>query len=692
MNHRLGSDVGGTFTDLACLDPTTRRVSIGKVLTTADDPGLGVMAGSSGILDRQGVAFANVHQIVHGTTLVANALIQRIGAPTGLIADDGFIDVLETGVENRYDMFDLLLERPEPIVPRRLRFGIGARTAPDGTLLIPVDRAELEGIAHAFRTDGVEAVAVCMLNAFRNPTAERAVRDLLVELLPGVPVTLSSEVAPEIREFQRASTAVANACVQPMVDGYLGRLEAALHGQGFVRPLFVMLSEGGIGTVGTARAAPVRLVESGPAAGAMAAAAIARTCGIDRGLAFDMGGTTAKLCLLMDGKPLRAYATEVARLKRFTKGSGLPLRIPTVELIEIGAGGGSIARIGTSGLLSVGPMSAGAVPGPACYDQGGADATVTDANVVAGFLDPDAFLGGRMRLDRTAAERALHDNVAAPLGIDSDRAAAAVQEVVNENMAQAARIHAVEHGEDPRRHTLIAFGGAGPGHAWRVAEMLKLERFIVPMAAGVMSAIGMLVTPPAIELSRSTGGRLASLDLDEIDNLLADLEHRGRATLGDAGVDTGLIRTRRFAECRYAGQAYEVQTALPDGALADCGWRAIAEAFETRYAELYGRTLPGGRVEALTWRVQAEGPTPATGIALERRNGRPPRDESQRSAYFHGRGRIACRVVDRYGLKPGDGMRGPALIEEDESTTVVGPGASVIVDEHGNLVVAMGEA
>ncbi len=606
----LGADVGGTFTDLALMDRDTGKVIIGKVLTTPEDPARAVLEGATALLERGGVSFDRLQRMVHATTLVANTLIQRVGALVALITTDGFVDCLETGVENRYDLFDLMMERPAPLVPRRLRFGIGERTTADGERIRPVDRAEIEGIAERLRAEGVEAVSVCLLNAFRNPGGEREGRDLLVDLVPDVPVTLSSDVAPEIREYQRASTAVANAYVQPMVRKYLTHLEDRLRDSGLATPLFVMLSEGGINTVATACSAPIRLVESGPAAGAMAAAAVSRDAGIDRALSFDMGGTTAKLCLILNGAPMRGYKTEVARLRRFKRGSGMPLMIPAVELVAIGAGGGSIARLTDAGLLRVGPMSAGADPGPACYGRGGAEPTVTDADLITGYIDPESFLGGRMRLDRAAAERAMK-----ALGDRMDRsvqdAAVAIQEVVNENMALAARMHAVERGEDPRRFTLIAFGGAGPVHAWRVADILKIERFVVPLGAGVASAAGLLVSPPAIELSASRVGRFLDMDLADVDGLLAELSRSAESILAQAGVTPEDMTVQRLAECRYVGQAYEVQVALPDGSLVKTGADRLVQLFEDRYRELYGRVLPGGVVEALTWRVHVRGPAPA---------------------------------------------------------------------------------
>jgi len=683
---RLGVDVGGTFTDLARVDPATGLITIGKVLTTPEDPGNAILEGGRGLLERHGEGFAALAHMVHATTLVANTLIQRAGARVALICNDGFIDVLDTGVEMRFDLFDLNFRRPDPLVPRHLRFGIGERTAADGTRLRPVDAAEIRTIAAGLAGQGIEALAVVLLHAYRNPAAEREVRALLATALPGIPVTLSSEVAPEIREWPRSSTAVANAYVQPLVQHYLTGLETRLRSGGLANPLFIMLSEGGIGTVSTVKAAPIRLVESGPAAGAIAAAAVAREAGLSHALAFDMGGTTAKLCMIVDGQPMRSYHTEVARLDRFKRGSGLPLKIPAIELIEIGAGGGSIAHFDAANLLRVGPRSAGAVPGPACYGRGGSEPTVTDADLVTGYLDPDAFLGGRMALDREAAGHALAGHIGGRLGLDALRSAIAVQEIVNESMASAARVHVVEHGDDPRRFALIAFGGAGPVHAWRIASILKLPMVIVPPAAGVMSAVGLLATAPAIELARSHVGKIALLDLAAVASLLAELEAEALATLVEASVPAAAVRFRRLAECRYVGQAYEVQVELPEAGLTIA---ELGQRFETRYRALYGRTLPGGTIEALTWRLQAEGPAPAERFRLDRPAATGAQEKGRRDAYFPGHGMMSCRVLDRYALAVGDRCDGPLLVEEDETTTVIGPGAVLEIDAARNLVIRL---
>ena len=687
---RLGVDVGGTFTDFAAGDPSTGRIAIGKAPTTPDDPGAAILEGGAEVLERLGASFADLDCLIHATTLVANALIQREGARVALITTAGFEDTLDIGVEKRYELFDLAFRRPPPLVPRRLRFGLSERTDVHGARIRPVDPDQVGAIAAELGRHGIEAVAVCLLHSYRNPAAEQEVDALLARLAPGLPVTLSSKVAPEIREFPRSSTAAANAFVQPPVKRYLARLEDSLRQRGMEGSLFLMMSEGGLCTPEVASAAPIRLVESGPAAGVIAATRVASAAGLRRAMAFDMGGTTAKLCLIVDASPVLTHSTEVARLQRFTRGSGLPLAIPSVELIEIGAGGGSIAGYDAAGLLRVGPRSAGAVPGPACYGRGGTEPTVTDADFVLGRLDAGSFFGGRMRLDRDAAETALRAHVGHRNGLDAQAAATAVSEMVDETMATAARIHAVEHGEDPGAFTLIAFGGAGPLHAWRIASILRMREVIVPAGAGVMSALGLLAAEPAIELSRSHVGAVVSLDLAVVDATLHALEVEARGVLGQAGIAEPGVTVTRSVACRYRGQAYEIGVALPPGKLADLAPGGIEAAFGARYRELYGRTLPGGEVEALTWRVAAsrrgggELHTPA------KRAGTGPVLKGTRPCWFAGHGMTQARVLDRYALAAGDAFDGPVLVEEDETTTLAGPGARLTVDGAGNLVMALG--
>ncbi len=475
---RLGVDIGGTFTDVA-LELGERRWSA-KILTTPDAPERAVIEVIHRVLAEAGLGPADLSIIIHGTTLATNAIIERKGAKTALLTTEGFRDTIEIRHENRFEQYDVNIDLPSPLVPRRLRLPVRERIDAQGRVLAPLDEAGVATLAGRLMAEAIEAVAVGFLHSFTNPAHERRAGEILAEHLPGVPVTLSSDVSPEMREYERFSTACANAYVQPLIGRYLANLETLLRREGFACPLFLMLSGGGLTAIETAIRFPVRLVELGPAGGAIFAADIARRCGLDKVLSYDMGGTTAKICLIDDEKPQTSRAFEVARIYRFKKGSGLPLRIPVIEMVEIGAGGGSIARVDRLKRITVGPDSAGADPGPACYGSGGAAPTVTDADLVLGRLDPAGFSGGRMALDRTAAETALRREVAEPLDLALELAALGVSEIVDENMANAARVHAIESGKDARGRTLVAFGGAAPLHAARLAEKLGLERVVVP--------------------------------------------------------------------------------------------------------------------------------------------------------------------------------------------------------------------
>src|SRR6185503_16271130 len=492
MSARIGVDIGGTFTDLVVIDERTGAIRVGKVLTTAKDPAHGVEQGVQTLLDEARVAPARVRAVVHGTTLATNALIERKGARTALLTTAGFRDALEIGREGRYDMYDLLIDPPAPLVPRHLRFEVPERLLPDGSVLRPLDEAAARRVISQLVDAGVEALAICLLHAYLNPAHERRLAELVRQAAPHLAVSCSSDVVPEIREYERTSTTTANVYVVPLMARYLEDLERRLAGLGVPGQLYVMQSSGGIALPPLARRLPIRLVESGPAAGALAAAQAARERGDARLLSFDMGGTTAKACVIDGGAPLVAREFEVARADRFKKGSGLPIRVPVIEMIEIGAGGGSLARVDRMGLLKVGPDSAGADPGPACYNLGGKVPTVTDADLLLGYLDPGFFLGGRMRLDTEAARRAVEEKVARPLGFDVTQAAWAIHRVVNENMAAAARIHGIERGKDLRAYPLFAFGGAGPVHGWHVGRILRVPRVLVPFAAGAASALGLL--------------------------------------------------------------------------------------------------------------------------------------------------------------------------------------------------------
>jgi len=687
----VGVDIGGTFTDLMLLDESGQAF-IGKVLTT-DDPSVGVeevLGQTLAKLDRRA---DSIRHLVHGTTLVTNAIIERKGARTALITSAGFRDSIEIGREHRYELYDLDLEHPKPLVPRHLRFSVPERTWADGTQDVELDEEHTARLVRELSAAGIEAMAICFLHSYANPVAEARARAVIENTAPGLRVSLSSEVVPEIGEFERASTTIANVYVRPLVESYLNGLRRRLAQIGFEGRLFIMLSSGGVATLDTCVRHPIRLLESGPAAGALAAASVGQAIGCDSLLSFDMGGTTAKLSVVDDGEPLVTHDFEVDRRYRFKKGSGLPVRVPVIEMIEIGAGGGSIARIDSLGLLKVGPESAGANPGPVCYARGGRAPTVTDADLVLGYLDPDYFLGGEMRLEVGAAEEALAESIGAGLDMSVPEAAWGVHQVVNEAMANAARVHVVERGKNPRALPVVAFGGAGPVHGYGVAELLGCPELVLPYGAGVTSAMGLLVAPLAFDFVRSYYGRLDQMDWEEVNGIFEDMERQGTGLLADSGSDQ--ITHTRTADIRYVGQGHTIRVPIPDGVLSDLRRPAINEEFDRVYRSLYGREGPPVGLEALTWRVVSRGPRPDRAVTHHPGDGRAGDAEAarkgERPAYFGSKGGyIPTPVYDRYRLGPGYSLTGPAIIEERESTAIIGPGGRVRVDEGLNIVVTLG--
>jgi N-methylhydantoinase A len=680
---RIGVDIGGTFTDLVLL-VEDRVAGVVKTLTTPADPSLAVAEGVARLLGE--VPSAAVREVVHGTTLVSNALIERRGAVTCLVTTRGVRDALAIRREHRYDLYDLFLELPEPLVPRRRRWEVAERVLADGTVDRPLDDAEVRRLARRARREGVEAVAVCFLHAYRHPEHERRAAAILAGELPHVPVSASSDVVPELSEYVRASTTVANAYVRPLMDRYLGTLQGRLAAAGLRAPLHLMLSTGGLAGVETGRRFPVRLAESGPVAGAIGAAFLGQAAGERDVLAFDMGGTTAKACLVEAGQPLLAREHEVARVHRFAPESGLPLRVPVVDLIEVGAGGGSIARVDRLGLPRVGPSSAGAEPGPACYGRGGDQPAVTDADLLLGYLDPAFFLGGEMALDVDAAGAAV-GRLARALDLDVPRAAAGIHQVVNESMAAAARMHAIERGRDVRRFALVATGGAGPVHAWSVARRLGIRRLVLPPAAGVASAFGMLTAPPAFDFARSLPAPLGEVDWPAVRRWLAGVRREGAAHLRRAGVAAGDVAVQLSADVRYRGQGEGITVAL-GGELSRRPARQVREAFEAAYVALYGRRPPGVEPEALTWRVRVAGPRPAPAAGLAAAGGGGPARKGRRPVWAEERGAfVEADVWDRYRLAPGQVLRGPAVVEERESSAVIGPGGRAAVGGSGSLLV-----
>lgn len=680
---RLAVDIGGTFTDLA-LEQGTRRTTA-KVLTTPQAPERGVMAGMKLILGRTGLSPADIALVIHGTTLATNAMIERKGARTALITTEGFRDVLALGNESRYDQYDLNIALPEPLVPRHLRFTVRERLDNEGRVLLPLDEGGVRDLVPVLRREEVQSVAVGFIHGFVNPTHERRVAAILAEHLPDMPVSLASDVSPEMREWERFSTTVANAYVQPLMARYLRRLESDLRSIGVTSPLFMMLSGGGLATVDTACRFPIRLVEGGPAGGAIFCAGVARQCGFASVLSFDMGGTTAKICLIDDYTPQSSRAFEVARVGRFKKGSGLPLRIPVVEMVEIGAGGGSLAHLDTLGRIAVGPQSAGADPGPACYGRGGIHPAVTDANLVLGRYDQQHFAGGSLALDPDAAHRAVAADVGAALGLDTAMAALGVVEVVDENMANAARVHAIESGKACEGRTLIAFGGGGPVHATRIAEKLGIRRVLVPSGAGVGSAIGFLRAPIGFEVVRSFYQRLSRFDIARVSAMLAAMAREAADVVaqGSFGAPT---RETRLAYMRYVGQGHEIAVPLPVRHLSGDDVAVIRAAYDAEYTKFYNRPVPGSDIEVMSYAVTVATVVPATdGKAAEPLPFRAV-PAGTRKVLDTATGAISdWSVYARETLAPGACFEGPAIVTEAETSALAGPGWTGSVTAEGYI-------
>ena len=720
---RLAVDVGGTFTDVALeTGGGGEGLVTAKVLTTPDAPEAGVVAAVGEAVRAAGIAPGEVGLLIHGTTLATNALIERTGAKTALLVTEGFRDSVEMALENRFEQYDISIDRPAPLVPRHLRWPVTERMNYRGEVLVPLDEASVHALVPRFERNGIEAVAVGLLHSYANPAHERRVGEILAAALPELRITLSSEVCPEIREYERQSTACGNAYVQPRMSGYLTRLESELRSMGLRCPLLLMTSGGGLTTLDNATRFPIRLVESGPAGGAILATEIARECGGENAVSFDMGGTTAKICLIDGYEPQTTRTFEVARAYRNLKGSGLPVRIPAIEMVEIGAGGGSIAGVDEMGRLNVGPASAGADPGPACYDRGGERPTVTDADVVLGRIDPAEFAGGAVRLASERAVRSIRGAVGEPLDLTDPLAALSVSEMVDENMANAARVHAVEWGKDISARTMIAFGGAAPLHAARLAQKLDVSRVIVPTGAGVGSAIGMLRAAVSYEVVRSRYLRIADFDPGAVNALLAEMREEAREVVVAGAGDDGGLDEARHAYMRYVGQGHEIVVPLPVRPLAAGDRETLAEAFDAEYARLYGRTIPGQEREILSWTltVTARKPSlPPTSRSLppsEEGGASPPPepeaggpDTGTGASVVTGTGRMgddfatarlpnrrlfdpvladyaAAAVHRRERLGPEDALVGPAVIVEDQTTTVVPEGFRATVDPLGYLV------
>lgn len=687
--YGLGIDIGGTFTDIVLYDARTDTQFSHKQLTTPDDPTNGVMDGITHLLGQTGVAASAINRVVHATTLFTNVLIERRGAAVGLLTTLGFRDVLEIGRERKYELYDLNIVKPDPLVARRARAEVAERIDIAGNIVTPLDESGLVETAAKLVENGATSLAVVFLHSYANAVHERRALALLAERFPGIPLSASVDVAPEIREYERTSTTVCNAYIKPLAELYLESLSSKLEAAGIGAQLLMMLSNGGLTNVAEAKRVPVQLLESGPAAGALAAAYLAGADGGKHVLAFDMGGTTAKLSVIDDGAPKVAYSFEAARAKRFIEGSGLPLKISTLELIEIGAGGGSIAHMDEIGLLKVGPMSAGSEPGPACYGRGGTAPTVTDANLTLGYLNPDFFAGGTIAVDSALAGTSL-----APLadagGLDTARLAWGVYEIVNENMANAARVHIAEHGRDPRIYSLLATGGGGPLHGYYVAKKLGLSQLVVPPSAGVASALGLLIAPARVDRVRTVAREISALDWGELEALYEAMTAEAAAVLAETGLDASQAAVRRAADIRYRGQAFELVVSLPDGPYTADSEATLVAAFRESYIAAFTRTPPASEVEIINARLSATlelsdrwsgGSTAAGASAGDAVKG-------SRNAYFpEYSGMAEATVYDRHRLPRSTALEGPAIIEEPESTLIVGPGGRFTVAGNGNIVV-----
>ena len=693
---KLAFDTGGTFTDFAMSDDDG-TILLHKVLSTPDAPARAVLQGVDDLLARvrtlrPGKETNGTLQVLGATTVVTNAVLERRGVLTAFITTDGFQDMLRIRTEGRYDLYDLRIQYPEPLVSRELCFGAIERIAADGTVVTPLDEEGIRDIGRTLLKQGVASVAVCLLHAYKYPAHEKRIGELIAEVAPDISVSLSSVVCPEVREYDRASTTVANAYTRPMMVGHVDHLERELAKRGVESQLLWMTSSGGVVPSSMASRTPVRLIESGPAAGAVAAANYAREAGERSVLSFDMGGTTAKLCLIPNGQPMVANELEVARHERFRKGSGFPLKIQSIHMIEIGAGGGSIAARNKLGLLAVGPRSAAAAPGPACYGRGGVEPTVTDADLLLGYLDAGSFLGGDFALDKAAAERAM-TGLASDLEITSLRASWGIHDMVNESMAEAASMQATDSGVDPRSLPLIAFGGAGPVHAYGVARKLGIRKVICPLGAGVTSAIGLLGAPVAADLSASLPMRTSVWDAPTARRVMDSLAAQGRAVVLASKVLAENISYTYTVDMRHVGQGYEISVAVPDGDPADPAFLAeLLTRFRANYVALYGRAVTGTDAEVITWRIRASGARSEVSLANLRSKAGEVRNplKGKRPVYFSELGKyVDAPVYDHYAMRPGVAVAGPAIIEQRESTVVMGPNASASLDEHHNLIMLL---
>jgi len=683
---RIAIDIGGTFTDTVLIRGHQEILASSKNLTTATDPAEGAREGAKRVLQLSGHSIEDVNGFIHGTTLATNALIERQGACVASITTEGFRDILEIGYERRYSQYDINLNKTEPLVPRERSFTVRERVDVDGNVLIPLDPSRVDELISRLDACGAAAVAICLLHSYANPDHEQELRALLNKHRPGLAISISSEVSPEAREYERLSTTVANAYIQPLMKNYLQELAGAFSADGLDCPILVMTAGGGMCTLDTATRFPIRLVESGPAGGAILAAQIARQAGLDEVLSLDIGGTTAKLCLIDEGVAQTSRQFEIARAERFIKGSGIPVRIPVIEMIEIGAGGGSIAAVDRLGRLTVGPRSAGSDPGPAAFDRGGHLPTVTDADILLGYIPTETFAEGRLSINTGAADEALVRDIGSALDLDAVGAADGVSRIVDENMASAGRMHAVESGKDLESRTMIAFGGNGPLHATRVARSAGVRRIVIPVNPGVGSALGFLFAPVSFEIVRSHYSFLKQLDTGAINLLFSGMIEEALAIVRQ-GAGDNQIDTRRSAFMRYHGQGHEIEIPLPDRSLTHNDIDGLVRAFEEEYRRQFSRPVPGMEIEILNWGLRATTRTeslPVEPIQTEFTDVVPDAtheiicdiDGTKKSAAF----------IHRDSLSPGDQFSGPALVAEAQTTTLVSEDFSAHVDAVGNLV------
>ena len=682
----VGIDIGGTFTDLVLLDGG--GVHVAKVLTTSGDPAYGALNGFRRILEISSTSACDVDEVVHATTLVTNALIERTGAPAGVITTKGFADTLEIAREKRFDLYDIFLEIPSPLVPREFCLSVSERVDSDGNIQCSINTEEMANAAGRLREGGVQSIAINFLHSPSNPANEIAAETVIRNSFPDLWVSRSSAIAPETGEYERCSTTVANAYVRPNTERYLDKLTENLKALGFGGRISIMLSTGGFSGLEAVRRVPIRILESGPAGAALAAAQLSQSCGERRAIGFDMGGTTAKICLVRDGEPDTVHSFEAARTSRFQKGSGLPILAPSVDLVEIGAGGGSIAHVNRLGLIQVGPQSAGSEPGPACYGLGGGDPTVTDANLLLGYLNPKYFLGGEMQLSLDRAVEVIL-SLGDLLGMTCDEAAWGIHEIVTEQMASAARVHIAEKGADPRHFTLIATGGAGPAHACHMARKLFVSRVICPPVVGVASTVGLLMARPRSDAVRTFVADLNAMDWNKSFILLEDMKAQASEELG-AELESEGWETAFFADMRYQGQvdsisvpvALEESRPLKDEA-------GMRHCFEKAYLARFTRKIEGVPIEVCAWRLTITGPQKKIGstAAFEERSGAPHMKGTRRMYDGVRQEFVEGAVYDRYALSAGKEFRGPAVVEERESTIVIPSTGTFMKDESGNIII-----